>query len=266
MTEKETAPGTPSDAVLSSQELQKSHALLVQTNNQLLQYAHIASHDLQEPLRKIQLYASVLQQRDTIMESDKEMIEKIMKSSARMRLLIDDLMAHAKVSQSGKMARPVDLNHLLDKILDDFELTIKDTAASIRVDKLPVVNAFALEMNQLFYNLIENALKFSEPSRSPEITIWCKEIQASDVSKYILTPQQGKTYYDITVRDNGIGFDAHYSEHIFMVFRKLHPKDVYPGSGIGLFLCRTIVTNHGGVLFVESKPGEGSTFHIIIPQ
>ena len=266
MTDKETAQKTPSDAVLSSHELQKSHALLLQTNNQLLQYAHIASHDLQEPLRKIQLYASVLQQRDTIIESDKEMIEKIMKSSARMRLLIDDLLSHAKVSQSGKMARPVDLNNLLAKILDDFELTMKDKGASIRVDKLPVVNAFALEMNQLFYNLIENALKFSEPSRSPEIAIWCKELQTSDVSKYIATPQQEKTYYDITVQDNGIGFDAHYSEHIFRVFKKLHPKDVYPGSGIGLSLCRTITANHGGVLFVESKPGEGSTFHIIIPQ
>ena len=241
-------------------------ASLMRSNSDLLQYAHVASHDLQEPLRKIQMYASVLQGRNTLQEPDQEIIDKILVSANRMRALITDLLEHSKVSKSGKMFRPVNLNEVLAKILDDFELSISEKGALISVDPLPVVSAVALEMNQLFYNLIDNALKFLDPKRIPEIAVCCKKLSDAAILEYIPDAIKGKMYYDISVRDNGIGFDVKYAEQIFMVFSRLHPKEMYPGSGIGLSLCRSILANHEGILFVESKPGEGSAFHIIIPN
>jgi len=265
-TKKAATSRTFPEPSFSSEREATAAASLIRSNNELLQYAHIASHDLQEPLRKIQMYASVLQGRDTLSASDQEIIDKILVSSNRMRTLITDLLEHSKVSRSGKMFRPVNLNNVLTKVLYDFELAIAEKQAVVSVDQLPVVSAIALEMNQLFYNLIDNALKFSDPKRIPEIAVRCKKLSEAAILEYIPDAVKGKMYYDISVRDNGIGFDVKYAEQIFMVFNRLHPKEMYPGSGIGLSLCRSILANHEGILFVESKPGEGSAFHIIIPN
>lgn len=250
----------------SADELQKSNANLLRSNNELLQYAHIASHDLQEPLRKIEMFASILKESNTLADSDKVLIEKMVKSSNRMRLLITDLLEHAKVAKSEKMYRPVDLNEVVDQLLEDFELAIAEKKAVVHVEPLPHIEAAALEMNQLFYNLINNALKFSDHSRIPEISVKSKVLDSKEVAEFISDPKSERRYYDISISDNGIGFDPKYAEQIFLVFNKLHPKDVYPGSGIGLSICRSIVANHDGALFVESVPGKGSIFHIIIPQ
>jgi len=262
----ENDEGVPSDAEMSITELKASNASLLRSNNELLQYAHVASHDLQEPLRKIEMFASVLRSRKELADPEQEVVEKIQRASNRMRLLITDLLEYAKVAKSDKMFRPVDLNGLVAQLLDDFELLISEKQASVTVGNLPEVNAAALEMNQLFYNLINNALKFSDPSRKPEISITAKKLDDAAIKTQIHEPKTGSTYYDIAVSDNGIGFDTKYAEQIFLIFKKLHAKEIYPGSGIGLSICRSIAANHEGAIFVESKPGEGSTFHIIIPQ
>ena len=130
---------------------------------------------------------------------------------------------------------------------------------------MPVVSAVSLQVNQLFYNLFSNAMKFTAPGKDPLISISAEEIQMQEVLQYILKPFLFSSYYRITITDNGIGFDTRYSEQIFEVFKRLHTKDVYPGSGVGLALCRRIVANHNGYLYVTSEPGKGSSFQIIFP-
>jgi len=254
------------DLAAAQQEIVKLKNMLRSAQSELLQYAHVASHDLQEPLRKILIYSGILRDRGNLAAADKEVVEKILISSGRMSALISDLLLHSQVLASDKMFRPVDLNHVVAKILVDFELTIQERGATIESDQLPTVFAVALEMNQLFYNLIDNALKFSNPSRPPHIAIRCKKMPAESVAEYIALPKPDKTYYDISVRDNGIGFNVQYAEQILKVFKRLHPKDLYPGSGIGLSLCRSILANHEGAMFIESMPGEGSAFHIVISE
>lgn len=247
-------------------EIERLKNLLSSSNDRVLQYANIASHDLQEPLRKIQIFASILRERATISSADNEIVEKIYAASNRMSLLINDVVLHSNVSNSEKMKRPVDLNSVVNQVLTDFELVLIQKNVSISLDPLPVIPALAIEMNHLFYNLIDNALKFSDVNRTLEIAIRCKELTAKTVSEFMDNPTAGKVYYDISIRDNGIGFNNKYAEQIFKVFSKLHSKEKYSGSGMGLSLCRDIVANHEGVLFVESNPGEGSAFHVIIPK
>ena len=253
------------ELTLAREEIRKLKAKVGFLNGELLQYAHIISHDLQEPLRKIQIYSGILRDRG-VADPDVEIVDKIIESSSRMSTLINDILAYSKSVRAGKIFRPVNLNDVAAKIIHDFELSIQDCGAIISVDSLPVVNALALEMDQLFYNLIDNALKFADPARTLEIAIRCKKISDTEVSEHIIAPKSSAIYYDISIRDNGIGFNVDYAEKIFKVFGRLHPKGVYSGTGIGLSLCRIIVDNHGGALFAESVSGEGSALHIIIPN
>jgi light-regulated signal transduction histidine kinase (bacteriophytochrome) len=257
---------TERGAAVSWEELEKLNADLLRANNELLQYAHIASHDLQEPLRKIHIYADILDHNTSLSESDRKAVKKIIESSQRMSMLIADLRQHSMVFKSGKMFRPVNLDDTLSQVLSDFELTFEEKGAVVTAGRMPVIRAVSLEMNQLFYNLIDNAIKFADPERAPQISISSQQIDQSQASRHIENADKTRTYYDIIVSDNGIGFNVKYSEQIFKVFKRLHPNEVYPGSGIGLSLCRSIAANHGGTLYVESTPGIGSRFHIIIPE
>jgi len=265
-TENGTTERVYEELEAAKEEIKKLKDQLLLSNNELLQYAYAASHDLQEPLRKIQVYSSMLRNKSELSDRDHQIVEKIISSSGRMGVLITDILEHSKVVRSGKISRPVNLNDVVTKVIGDFELAVEERKATITATSLPIVNALALEMNQLFYNLIDNALKFADPTRKPQINIGCKKLDTADVAAFIAHPKSDKVYFDITVSDNGVGFNVKYAEQIFKVFGRLHPKDVYPGSGIGLPLCRSIMANHEGVLFAESKSGEGSTFHIIIPQ
>ncbi|RZJ29813.1 MAG: hypothetical protein EOO48_06615 [Flavobacterium sp.] len=256
----------PKAPPVSMEELKRLNASLIRTNNDLMQYAHVASHDLQEPLRKIQLFASVLSESDSLSASDQQIVKKLKASASRVSLLISDLLVHSDVVNSSKMFRPVNLNVVISQIVDDFEIAIREKTATINVGNLPVVSGMALDMNQLFYNLIDNAFKYSDESRPLEISIECRTLAQSEVADYVDHPKPDHDYYDISVKDNGLGFDVRYAEQIYKVFRRLHPKELYKGSGIGLALCRSIVAKHDGVLFAESTPGFGSEFHIIIPQ
>ncbi len=246
--------------------LEISNIELLRSNNELSQYAYVASHDLQEPLRKIQIYSSILNQEENLSEKALLNLDRISQSSKRMSLLIKDLLEFSSAVKSDKMFRPVNLNDTLANILTDFELLIAEKNASIVAGELPTVHAIGLQMNQLFYNLVSNALKFCATNKLIKITITAEKLKFAAVERFISNPIPQSAYYAIAIQDNGIGFDVQYADLIFEVFKRLHPKEIYPGSGIGLALCRRIITNHRGALLVESKPEIGTTFTIILPE
>ncbi len=259
----EELQATNEEIAATNEELADANENLFRSNEELAQYAYVASHDLQEPLRKIRMFADILGKHE-LSDTTRPLVEKINKSSERMTLLIRDLLEFSSLSRSENILKPVDLNQVVKDVTTDFELVISEKSASIHLDELPVINAVSLQMNQLFYNLFSNALKFTGSKRSAEIKISSRVLSPEEVKQYIPKPVQRKTYHHIVFSDNGIGFDPEYAEQIFEVFKRLHGKDIYPGSGIGLALCRRIVLNHGGYLYAESVPGEGTVFNLIL--
>ena len=246
-------------------ELADSARNLQRSNEDLSQYAYVASHDLQEPLRKIRMFSDILQKQQNLPPSAPPVIDRITQAAARMSGLIQSLLEFSRLLNSDAMRRPVDLNEVVGEIVRDFDLLVTEKGAKVQVGDLPMMDAVALQMNQLFYNLLGNALKFSKPDVPPEIRVESTMAEPQTVKMYLPTAAPGQAYHHITVRDNGIGFETRYADQIFEVFKRLHTRDVYPGSGIGLALCRRIVDNHGGALWAESTPGEGTTFNILLP-
>lgn len=251
---------------VTNEELEESNRQLVHSNNELAQYAYIASHDLQEPLRKIRIFSDILNTQDSLAADNKPIVQKIMRSAERMSLLILDLLEFSRLLKSETLIRPVQLAEIMHEVVNDFELTIAEKEAIIEIAPLPVIEAVSLQMNQLFFNLVSNALKFSSPGTAPHISIAAKVLSLEEAGKYVDKPLPFCNYYHITFADNGIGFEAKFAEHIFEVFKRLHGHDIYPGSGIGLALCRRIVNNHHGVMYAESETGKGTTFHIVLPD
>ncbi|HEV7346969.1 PAS domain S-box protein [Telluribacter sp.] len=250
---------------LRTEQLQKSNNYLLQSNQELEQYAYVASHDLQEPLRKIRIFSDMLGNMKGLSEEAKDTLSKVISSSERMSLLIKDLLEYSRLLKSEIKILATPLTEVLEKVVDDFELTIEEKQARIELGELPTIEAVPLQMNQLFYNLLNNALKFTRESVPPVISIQCRRLSEQEVQHHQLPPVQCP-YYDITFTDNGIGFSPEYAERIFEVFKRLHTRAVYPGSGIGLALCRRIVQNHQGYLYAESEEDKGSVFHVILPQ
>lgn len=245
-------------------ELERKNTELKQSNDELSQYAYVTSHDLQEPLRKIRIYISWLIEKFDLPPDTVKVIEKINKSSARMTQLIQDLLSFSRLLDSNTTMQPVNLSEIVAAVLEDFELSIQEKKATVKIAPLPVITGVALHLNQLFHNLLGNALKFIDPQRSPIISISVRRVDKSEVVKLI--PQTNySSFYVITVADNGIGFEQEYADYIFEVFKQLHTRNRYPGSGIGLSLCRRIALNHGGYIYATSRPGEGSVFHVLLP-
>jgi light-regulated signal transduction histidine kinase (bacteriophytochrome) len=250
----------------SNIELEQKNRELEWSNNELEQFAYVASHDLQEPLRKIRTYSGILHENlKTQVEADALLtLQKIMNSAERMSTLIYDLLNFSRLIHPDKSFEATDLNKIIRSVINDFELTIQQKQAVIHVDPLPVIRATPLQMNQLFYNLINNSLKFSKEDVPPVITIKVAPLKIEEVMKSRnLNPEI--EYIDITVQDNGIGFEQKYAEQIFEVFKRLQNKTIYPGSGIGLALCRKILLNHQGDIYAVSRIDKGSTFHLILP-
>jgi len=247
--------------------LREANADLERSNEELRQYTYVASHDLQEPLRKIVTFSKRLAQTnaDALTGPGKEYLGKIIGSAQRMTRLIDELLNFSRtVRQSQKFER-TDLNAVLRDVLQDFDLIIPEKAATVDVGTLPVIEAMPLQMSQLFHNLLSNALKFIAPERAPVIRIEARRPDAGDFTKRV--PQGDPSqYWQISVHDNGIGFNPDFAEQIFSIFQRLHDKSAYAGTGIGLALCRRIVTNHGGGLYAEANEGEGATFHVLLPE
>lgn len=261
----EELQATNEEIAATNEELADANENLFRSNEELAQYAYVASHDLQEPLRKIRMFADILGKKE-LTEESLSLVGKINKSSERMTLLIKDLLEFSSLSRSENILKPVDLNQVASDVTTDFELVISEKNATIHIADLPTVNAVSLQMNQVFYNILSNALKFTDPERTAAISISSRVMSPEEVKEFIQKPAPRKKYHEIIFSDNGIGFEQAYAEQIFEVFKRLHGKDIYPGSGIGLALCRRIALNHGGYLYAESVPGEGTQFHLILAE
>jgi light-regulated signal transduction histidine kinase (bacteriophytochrome) len=246
-------------------ELHNKRRELESTNKELEQFAYAASHDMQEPLRKIQTYSSFLLQQEKGRLSDKgeNFLVKINQSTERMKGIIDALLNYSHFSDMEQVLKPVDLNQVVSRVLTDLELLIAQKDAAITSNNLPIVAAMDVQMDQLFFNLLHNALKFSRADLSPSIDISYKRAAVEEVRAKGL--DERLNYVRISIRDNGIGFDSNYSERIFGLFQRLHGKSMYEGTGIGLTLCRKIVLKHKGAIWVDSDSGKGSEFYILLP-
>jgi len=248
----------------ANRELEEINYKLINTNEELEQYAYVASHDLQEPLRKITMFSNLLKDRDKD-NIHKSTIDKIVRSSERMSLLIKDLLEFSRLLNPDIRFVRTDMRTIVEAIITDFELLMEEKQAEIIIDSLQVIDAVPLQMNQLFYNLIGNALKFITPDARPKIVISCKKISCKEVKVHIPQPVNSD-YYCFSVSDNGIGIDEQYQKQIFEVFKRLHSRTEYSGSGIGLAICRRIAANHFGAIYIKSALGEGTTFYILLPQ
>ncbi|MEO6546785.1 MAG: chemotaxis protein CheB [Ferruginibacter sp.] len=235
------------------------------SNKNLEQFAYIASHDLQEPLRKIQIFSSMLNDRNLGMtENSKDLIKKIRASTERMTALINDVLNFSKLTSSALIFKAVNLNEVLKDMISDFDLLIADKNALVTFEPMPEIEAVPLQMKQLFYNLISNALKFSLKKRNPVIHISCKMMEDWEVKKNNKL-NDDLLYCELICSDNGIGFDQQFAEKIFLIFQRLHERQSYVGTGIGLALCQSIAINHGGEIYAEAVENEGAAFHILLP-
>jgi PAS domain S-box-containing protein len=240
---------------------------LQRSNLELQQFAYIASHDLQEPLRKIATFTELLNTNlgKTIDEKSKSYLGKITASARRMLALIQGVLNFSQLSRGEEYFTMVDLNEIIAEVKSDFELAIAEKGAHIHTDHLPVIPGIRLQLMQLFSNLLGNALKFSVPEKHPEIYIKVCDLAVREVSDYpALNPR--RSYICLEFKDNGIGFSQEYAEQVFVIFQRLNDRQSYSGTGIGLALCKRIVLNHKGEIYARSKPGEGSSFHIILPK
>jgi PAS domain S-box-containing protein len=247
-------------------ERERSIRELNRSNKELEEFAYIASHDLQEPIRKISTFGERLKAKfaDKLGTDGSLYLERIMASAENMRMLIDNLLEFSRTTRSSYAFEWINLQEVITNVKTDLELKIEETNASIITTALPRVEAVASEMKQLFNNLLSNAIKFRKPALAPVIKITTSKITKSEKEEHHLPVD--KEFFKIQVNDNGIGFEEEYADRIFQIFQRLHGKSEYPGSGIGLAICKKIVDNHNGIMYAESKPGFGATFVIILPE
>ena len=247
------------ERAFAEEDLASINRELERSNTELEQFAYVASHDLQEPLRKIQAFGDRLQSKcaDSLDERGTEYLKRMLNAATRMRELINGLLSYSRVTTRAKPFSPTDLNSVVKGVISDMEITISRTDARIQKDDLPVVYADELQMRRLFQNLIGNAMKFKREDVAPVVKIYSEIIDDSNSEEYGMCR--------ISVEDNGIGFEEKYVERIFEVFQRLHGRNKYYGSGIGLAICRKIVNRHGGTITAESEPGRGAKFMFTLP-
>ncbi len=248
--------------VQANEKLKQLNLSLENSNRDLEQFAYVASHDLQEPLRKIQIFSSQLSSRLDDKELTQKTIVKIISSASRMSDLINGVLNYSRLANSRDQMQPVQLAEIIDTVVTDLELVIAEKQAVVTCSALPAVTGNKLQLNQLFANLVSNSLKFCE--RPPVIAIAASLVRGAEITAFA-EADRDKVYAEIIIQDNGIGFSQEYEKNIFSVFQRLHSKEAYPGTGIGLALCKKIVDNHNGHITVRSKPDEGTTFIIFLP-
>ena len=246
--------------------LERMNINLERQNEELASFSYIASHDLQEPLRKIMTFSSRLQDKykTHLPEEAQSYLNKIEESARRMSKLILDLLEYSRLLNEENLFIKTDLKEIVKNVLSDFELVIEQKKAVIQYEKMLAIEAIPLHINQLFCNLLSNSLKFSKTDVAPQINISSQLLTQEDIKKYPNLNMQ-LSYCEIMIKDNGIGFEQKYDQQIFVIFQRLNRRDEYDGTGIGLAICKKIVDNHHGIIFVESNLNEGSTFHIILP-
>jgi two-component system CheB/CheR fusion protein len=252
--------------VQRTKALRESNTNLEHSNSELRQFAYVASHDLQEPLRKIIIFSDRFQKKfgEKMGEEGAGYLDKISSSAMRMRQLIKDLLNFSKTSNPNEQFEKTDLNAIVNSVLKTLDLEITQKKVKFHIDTLPQVPAIPVQMTQLFHNLIGNALKFSIPGRHPQISIQSGMADEKEIANF---PQLKKKqrYHHLIVKDNGIGFDPNFAEQIFVIFQRLNEREDYEGTGIGLALCKKIVNFHKGHIYAEAIEKEGATFHIFLP-
>jgi PAS domain S-box-containing protein len=239
------------------ENLSQKAAELARSNAELEQFAFVASHDLQEPLRKIQAFGDRLKAKldQALTPEPREYLDRMQNAAARMRNLIDDLLAFSRVIRNVEPFAPVSLAQITKEAIADLEVRIEKTAARVEVGDLPTLEADPTQMRQLMLNLIGNALKFQPPDAHPLVK----------VNGRTVTSISGEQYCELTVQDNGIGFEQQYAEKIFVVFQRLHGRGEYEGTGVGLAVCRRITDRHQGTIIAKGVPGQGATFTVTLP-
>jgi signal transduction histidine kinase len=259
--------GTTSDVteeVYAKNLVEERNRELESSNKELTAFNYIASHDLQEPLRKIEIFMSRLVSKDyaNLSAAGQQYVASIQSSANRMRVLIKDLLHFSRINKAEKIFEEADLNYLLETAKHELAPTIEEKKARIESNELPTLNVIPFQIQQLFINLISNSLKYSKENSSPIIEINCEMIDANEVE---ILPDNNIKYYKITFKDNGIGFEQEYAAKIFILFNRLHNKNEYQGTGIGLAICQKIVENHKGFIVAKGELNVGSTFTVYLP-
>ena len=248
-------------------EQERSIRELNRSNRDLEEFAYIASHDLQEPLRKISMFTERLKAKcDKSLDKEGELfIERILASAGNMRTLIDNLLDFSRANRRSNTFDQVNIKSVLDSVISELELKIEETKAGITLaGNFPTLEAVPSEMKQLFGNMLSNAIKFRKSAVVPQISVQAVKLGKAEKNAFGLP--QNATFHKIEIQDNGIGFEPEYSEKIFQVFQRLNGKAEYPGSGIGLAICKKIVEKHNGLVFAKSLPDQGATFTVILPE
>jgi PAS domain S-box-containing protein len=252
------------EALLEQRVLERTQELELR-NRELEQFTHVSHHDLQEPLRKIIMFTDMVkgEAAQKLSEASQIRLQKVVDAASRMSTALRDVLDFASLSKVEEFVA-VDLDQVLAGVQSDLELVISEKKATITSDALPTIKGIPNQMHQLLYNLINNALKFSKPGAPPLVTITCTLQEASQMVEH-KDVDSGKNCFFIKVQDNGIGFNQDHANKIFDMFQRLHSRDDFSGTGIGLALVKKVVANHGGQVWAESQPGEGATFNLLLP-
>ena len=252
------------DDVMNNHILNQKNLELERSNKELIEFNYAASHDLQEPLRKIQTFISRISEleADNLSEKGKSYLDRIVNSSTRMRVLIDDLLQYSRTNKSDALFAEIDLNTVLEEVKSEFSETIEDNRATINALKLPVIKGISYQIHQLFANLIGNSIKYKKPDEDPTITITYELVKTKEDN---ILDESHSQFHKIVFKDNGIGFEQEHAEKIFLLFNRLHGKSEYPGTGVGLAICKKIISNHNGYIKAIGAPNEGASIIIYIP-
>lgn len=251
-----------SERKLAEDRVKQYAADLEARNRELEQFVYIASHDLQEPMRKIQTFVQMIDRNSGDPAATNKYLDKIDAAAKRMSALISAILNYSRLTNYEENYIKVDLNQVLDQVKTDYDLLLREKAAIVESDRLPVIQGLPLQLNQLFSNLMSNSLKFS--TIPTHIRISCRLVSPEEIEKGTVNLQH-TSFHELKFEDNGIGFDQLYADQIFTMFRRLHSHHDYPGTGIGLALCKKIVENHRGYIFASGQSGKGASFTIYLP-
>ena len=257
--------------ITESKEVQLRQELLLEelrrSNESLEDFTSAASHDLKEPIRKVHFFTERLKEKlqERLSSEERKLLERVENATARMRLLVDDLLEYSHVSRGNQEVEDVDMNQKVQLIQTDLELMMAEKEATINVGTLPVVRGYRRQLQQLLHNLLHNALKYSKPGVPVVVNIASQTATGKETGVSVRPEDQDKTFYVVEISDNGIGFEQEYAEKIFNIFTRLHGNTEYTGTGVGLAIVKKVVDNHDGYIAAESSPGNGATFKLLLP-